>query len=31
VPDESFTLRAGDHVAITISGIGTLGNDVIVV
>ena len=31
VPDESFTLHAGDHVAITISGIGTLGNDVIVV
>jgi 2-dehydro-3-deoxy-D-arabinonate dehydratase len=31
VPDESFTLRAGDQIAITISGIGTLANDVIVV
>jgi len=31
VPDESFTLHAGDHVAITISGIGTLANHVIVV
>jgi len=31
VPDESFTLHAGDQVRITISGIGTLANDVIVV
>lgn len=31
VPDESFTLQAGDQVAITISGIGTLANDVVVV
>ena len=31
VPAESFTLQAGDQVAITISGIGTLTNDVIVV
>lgn len=31
VPDESFTLQAGDEVVITISGIGTLTNDVIVV
>jgi len=31
VPDESFTLHAGDRVAITITGIGTLANDVIVV
>jgi 2-dehydro-3-deoxy-D-arabinonate dehydratase len=31
VPDESFTLEAGDRVAITVSGIGTLANDVIVV
>jgi 2-dehydro-3-deoxy-D-arabinonate dehydratase len=31
VPDESFTLQAGDRVTITISGIGTLTNDVIVV
>lgn len=31
VPDESFTLRAGDHVTISISGIGTLANEVIVV
>jgi 2-dehydro-3-deoxy-D-arabinonate dehydratase len=31
VPDESFTLAAGDRVAITIDGIGTLANDVVVV
>lgn len=31
VPDESFTLAAGDHVTITISGIGTLENVVTVV
>jgi 2-dehydro-3-deoxy-D-arabinonate dehydratase len=31
VPDESFTLRAGDRVTITISGIGTLENSVTVV
>jgi 2-dehydro-3-deoxy-D-arabinonate dehydratase len=28
VPDESFTLEPGDHVAIKISGIGTLANTV---
>jgi 2-dehydro-3-deoxy-D-arabinonate dehydratase len=28
VPDESFTLQPDDHVAITISGIGTLANTV---
>jgi 2-dehydro-3-deoxy-D-arabinonate dehydratase len=31
VPDESFTLAAGDHIAITIDGIGTLENPVAVV
>jgi len=31
VPDESFTLQPGDRVAITISGIGTLANDVVAV
>ncbi|MGA0040893.1 MAG: fumarylacetoacetate hydrolase family protein [Pirellulales bacterium] len=31
VPDESFTLREGDRVTITISGIGTLENSVVVV
>ena len=31
VPDESFTLAAGDRVAITIDGIGTLDNAVLVV
>lgn len=31
VPDESFTLAADDHVSITISGIGTLANTVMVV
>ena len=31
VPDESFTLAAGDIVSIEISGIGILGNDVVVV
>lgn len=29
VPDDSFTLQNGDHVAITISGIGTLENPVV--
>lgn len=28
VPDESFTLAAGDHLSITVSGIGTLKNTV---
>ncbi len=31
VPDESFTLAAGDRVAITIDGIGALDNGVVVV
>jgi 2-dehydro-3-deoxy-D-arabinonate dehydratase len=31
VPDESFTLAAADHVSITIDGIGTLENPVVVV
>jgi len=31
VPDESFSLAAGDHVSITISGIGRLDNRVTVV
>jgi 2-dehydro-3-deoxy-D-arabinonate dehydratase len=31
VPDESFTLAAADRVAITIDGIGTLDNPVVVV
>jgi 2-dehydro-3-deoxy-D-arabinonate dehydratase len=31
VPDDSFTLNAGDAVRITISGIGTLENSVVVV
>ncbi|MFN5755253.1 MAG: fumarylacetoacetate hydrolase family protein [Planctomycetia bacterium] len=31
VPDESFTLAAGDRVSITIDGIGTLENPVMVV
>ena len=31
VPDDSFTLNAGDSVHITISGIGTLENSVVVV
>ncbi len=31
VPDETFTLAAGDHVAITIDGIGALDNGVVVV
>jgi 2-keto-4-pentenoate hydratase/2-oxohepta-3-ene-1,7-dioic acid hydratase in catechol pathway len=31
VPDESFTLQAGDRVTIGISGIGTLSNSVQVV
>jgi 2-dehydro-3-deoxy-D-arabinonate dehydratase len=31
VPDDSFTLHAGDSVRITISGIGTLENSVVVV
>jgi 2-dehydro-3-deoxy-D-arabinonate dehydratase len=31
VPDDSFTLSAGDSVRITISGIGTLENPVVVV
>lgn len=31
VPDESFTLAAGDRVSITIDGIGTLDNPVMVV
>jgi 2-dehydro-3-deoxy-D-arabinonate dehydratase len=31
VPDDSFTLNAGDAVRITISGIGTLENPVVVV
>jgi fumarylacetoacetate (FAA) hydrolase family protein len=31
VPDDSFTLEAGDSVRITISGIGTLENSVAVV
>jgi 2-dehydro-3-deoxy-D-arabinonate dehydratase len=30
VPDESFTLAAGDRVSITIDGIGTLENPVMV-
>jgi fumarylacetoacetate (FAA) hydrolase family protein len=30
VPDDSFTLQAGDAVRITISGIGTLENPVVV-
>ncbi|MCR9201106.1 MAG: fumarylacetoacetate hydrolase family protein [Planctomycetaceae bacterium] len=29
VPDDNFTLENGDHVAITISGIGTLENPVV--
>jgi len=31
VPDESFTLAPGDRVTITVSGIGRLENDVVVV
>jgi len=31
VPDESFTLAAADRVSITIDGIGTLDNPVVVV
>lgn len=31
VPDESFTLAADDRITITIDGIGTLENDVVVV
>jgi 2-dehydro-3-deoxy-D-arabinonate dehydratase len=31
VPDESFTLAAGDRVTIVVDGIGTLGNPVLVV
>ena len=31
VPDESFTLRAGDVVTIDIPGIGTLTNPVVLV
>ena len=31
VPDESFTLRAGDRVTIRIDGIGTLANEVVTV
>src|SRR5688572_31247054 len=31
VPDDTFTLNAGDSVRITISGIGTLANPVVVV
>ncbi len=31
VPDESFTLAAGDQVAISVSGIGALANPVVVV
>ena len=31
VPDDTFTLNAGDTVRITISGIGTLENPVVVV
>jgi 2-dehydro-3-deoxy-D-arabinonate dehydratase len=31
VPDESFTLAAGDEVVITISGVGTLSNPVMTV
>ena len=31
VPTESFTLQAGDHIGIEISGIGTLRNSVEVV
>ena len=31
VPDESFTLAPGDRVTITVSGIGQLQNDVVVV
>jgi 2-dehydro-3-deoxy-D-arabinonate dehydratase len=31
VPDDSFTLNAGDSVRITISGIGTLENSVVIV
>lgn len=31
VPDESFTLRPGDRVMLTIDGIGTLANHVIAV
>jgi 2-dehydro-3-deoxy-D-arabinonate dehydratase len=31
VPDDAFTLQAGDRVRITISGIGTLANTVVVV
>lgn len=31
VPDESFTLAAGDGVSITIDGVGTLANPVVVV
>jgi len=31
VPDESFTLAAGDRVTIAVDGIGTLGNPVLVV
>jgi 2-dehydro-3-deoxy-D-arabinonate dehydratase len=31
VPDDAFTLQAGDRVRITISGIGTLANPVVVV
>ena len=31
VPDESFTLRPGDRVMLTIDGIGTLANNVIAV
>ena len=31
VPDQSFTLRAGDVVTVDIPGIGTLTNPVVVV
>jgi 2-dehydro-3-deoxy-D-arabinonate dehydratase len=31
VPPDTFTLQAGDKIRITISGIGTLENSVIVV
>ena len=29
VPDSDFTLQAGDHVDITIDGIGTLSNPIV--
>jgi 2-dehydro-3-deoxy-D-arabinonate dehydratase len=31
VPDETFTLRAGDRILISISGIGQLDNRVVIV